>query len=70
MQIEVGQFRTGLACASVPVANDRDMERRVVLACAMPAAELLANGRVVRTRLLATARTLAEALATEEIPPA
>jgi DNA-binding IclR family transcriptional regulator len=60
MQVEVGQFRGGLACAAVPVSNDRDMERRVVLACAMPAAELVANGRVIRTRLLATARILAE----------
>jgi len=48
------------------VTNDRDMERRVVLACAMPAAELVANGRVVRTRLLATARTLAEIYANDD----
>jgi len=66
MQLEIGQFRTGLACGAVTVTNDRDMERRVVLACAMPAAELLANAPAVRTRLLATARTLAEVLAAEE----
>jgi DNA-binding IclR family transcriptional regulator len=66
MQVEVGQFRAGLACAAVPVTNDRDMERRVVLACAMPAAELVANGRVIRTRLLATARALAEVFASDD----
>jgi hypothetical protein len=55
-----------VACAAVPVTNDRDMERRVVLACAMPAGELVANGRVIRTRLLATARGLAETFANDD----
>lgn len=66
MQVEIGQFRTGVGCGAVAVTNDRDLERRVVLACAMPAAELVANGPVVRTRLLATARTLAEVLASDD----
>ena len=37
MQMEMGQFRQGVACAAVLVAPDKDMERRVVLACALPA---------------------------------
>lgn len=65
MQVEVGQFRIGLACAAVPVTNDRDIERRAVLACAMPAADLLVNGRVVRAKLLSTARGLAEIFAAD-----
>ncbi|WP_238016326.1 IclR family transcriptional regulator C-terminal domain-containing protein [Dactylosporangium sp. AC04546] len=63
MQIEIGQFRQGLACAAVMVINDRDPDRRVVLACAMPPAELMSSAKVVRTRLLATAHHLAAVLA-------
>jgi DNA-binding IclR family transcriptional regulator len=62
MQIEVGQYRPGVACAAVVVVPDRDMERRVVLGCSMPAAELMASARVVRAKLLATARSLADVL--------
>ena len=53
--IEIGQFRSGVACAAVLVAPDRDLERRVVLACALPAAEMMTSARVVRARLLTTA---------------
>jgi DNA-binding IclR family transcriptional regulator len=63
MQIEIGQFRQGLACAAVMVVNDRDQDRRVVLACALPPAELMSSAKVVRTRLLATAHHLATVLA-------
>jgi DNA-binding IclR family transcriptional regulator len=63
MQIEIGQFRQGLACAAVMVVNDRDPDRRVVLACALPPAELMSSAKVVRTRLLATAHHLATVLA-------
>lgn len=59
MHLEIGQYRAGVACASVLVTADRDIERRAVLACSLPAAELMASARVVRTRLLAVARTLA-----------
>lgn len=65
MHIEIGQFRSGVACASVLVAPDRDVERRVVVACALPAAEMMTSARVVRTRLLNTARGLAEVFASE-----
>jgi DNA-binding IclR family transcriptional regulator len=65
MHIEINQFRPGVACAAVLVINDRDPERRVVLSCALPATELMTSARVVRTRLLATAHSLTDALKSE-----
>jgi DNA-binding IclR family transcriptional regulator len=62
MHIEIGQYRPGVACAAVLVLNDRDPERRVVLACALPPAELMSSAKVVRTRLLANAHHLAGVL--------
>jgi DNA-binding IclR family transcriptional regulator len=62
MHIEIGQYRPGVACAAVLVLNDRDPERRVVLACALPPAELMSSAKVVRTRLLANAHHLATVL--------
>jgi DNA-binding IclR family transcriptional regulator len=66
MQLEMGQFRQGVACAAVLVAPDRDMERRVVLACALPAAEMMTSARVVRAKLLTAARSVNDALGTAE----
>jgi DNA-binding IclR family transcriptional regulator len=66
MQLEMGQFRQGVACAAVLVAPDRDMERRVVLACALPAAEMMTSARVVRAKLLTAARNVNDALGTAE----
>jgi DNA-binding IclR family transcriptional regulator len=63
MHIEIGQFRTGVACAAVLVTSDRDLERRLAVACALPAAEMMTSARVVRARLLSTARGLADAMA-------
>lgn len=62
MQVEVNQYRSGVACAAVLVLNDRDWERRVAIACALPAPDLMSSARVLRTRLLATAHSLGEAL--------
>jgi DNA-binding IclR family transcriptional regulator len=62
MQIEIGQYKPGIACAAVLVVNDRDPERRVALACALPPAELMSSAKVVRTRLLASAHHLASVL--------
>lgn len=62
MQIEINQYRNGLACAAVLAVNDRDPERRVALQCTLPAGELMTSARVVRTRLLATAHGLVDAL--------
>ena len=66
MQIEINQFHPGVACAGVLVVGDRDPERRIVLACALPATELMTSARVVRTRLLATAHNIAEALKSQQ----
>lgn len=65
MQLEMGQYRQGVACAAVLVTPDKDMERRVVLACALPAAEMMTSARVVRAKLLAVARAVADGMATE-----
>ncbi|NJC68660.1 helix-turn-helix domain-containing protein [Planosporangium thailandense] len=62
MQIEINQYRNGLACAAVLAVSDRDPERRVVLQCTLPAGELMTSARIVRTRLLATAAAVAEVL--------
>src|SRR5262249_34887367 len=62
MQIEIGQYKPGIACAAVVVLNDRDPERRIALACALPPAELMSSAKVVRTRLLANAHHLAAIL--------
>ena len=61
MQIEVNQFRQGLACAAMVAVADRDPERRVVIACAVPAPELMTSAKVIRTRLTACARGIAAA---------
>ncbi|SDZ36040.1 transcriptional regulator, IclR family [Micromonospora pattaloongensis] len=62
MHLEIGQYRQGVACAAVLVAPDKDMERRVALACALPAAEMMTSARMVRSKLLAAARALSEAM--------
>lgn len=65
MHLEMGQYRQGLACAAVLVVPDKDMERRVVLACALPAAEMMTSARVVRAKLLTAARAVADAIAAD-----
>ncbi|MGC5051110.1 IclR family transcriptional regulator [Micromonospora sp. DT48] len=65
MQLELGQFRQGVACAAVLVCPDKDMERRTVLACTLPASEMMTSARVVRTKLLTAARAIAEGLAAD-----
>jgi DNA-binding IclR family transcriptional regulator len=71
MQTEISQYRPGLACAAVLVRADRDPERRVVLACAMPAERLLDASQDIRTHLTGTARSIAAALdGTDGLVPA
>jgi DNA-binding IclR family transcriptional regulator len=65
MHLEMGQYRQGVACAAVLVVPDKDMERRIVLACALPAPEMMTSARVVRARLLTAARAVAEAIAVD-----
>jgi DNA-binding IclR family transcriptional regulator len=62
MQVELGQYRPGVGCASVLVRTDRDPDRRLVLACAMPVEQLAGSGQAVRTRLVALARKVADTL--------
>lgn len=61
MQLEVNQYRQGLACAAMVAVADRDPEKRVVIACAVPAPELMTSAKVIRTRLTACARGIASA---------
>lgn len=63
MQMELGQYRQGVACAAVLVSFDKDIERRMALACALPASEMMTSARVVRAKLLAAARGIADCLA-------
>jgi DNA-binding IclR family transcriptional regulator len=69
MQVEVGQYRPGVACAAVIVRADREPERRYVLACAMSADRLVDSVPEIRTHLLEAARTLAVALDGAEAAP-
>ncbi|MER5702112.1 IclR family transcriptional regulator C-terminal domain-containing protein [Micromonospora sp. NPDC002296] len=65
MQLELSQFRQGVACAAVLVTPDKDLERRMVLACALPASEMMTSARVVRAKLLTVARAVADAAVAE-----
>jgi DNA-binding IclR family transcriptional regulator len=65
MHLELGQYRQGVACAAVLVSPDKDMERRVVLACALPAGEMMTSARVIRAKLLTAARSIADSIAAD-----
>lgn len=69
MQTEVGQYRVGVGCAALLVTNDKEADRRIVLACSVPAQELLNHSKAVQNRLNDTAQALAAVLATVEEPP-
>jgi DNA-binding IclR family transcriptional regulator len=62
MQVEVTQYRPGVACAAVLVRGDRDPERRFVVATAMAADRFVDNAQDIRGHLVGAARTLALAL--------
>jgi DNA-binding IclR family transcriptional regulator len=62
MQVEVSQYRAGVACGAVMVRGDRDPERRVVIACTMAADRLVDSLQDVRTHLVGAARNVAAAL--------
>jgi DNA-binding IclR family transcriptional regulator len=70
MQVELGQFRSGVACASVLVQYDRDPERRMVLAVSAPLAELTKSANVFRTKLTEMSRDVAILVAAEANRPA
>ena len=58
MQTEVSQFRDGIGCAAVLVRADRDPERRLVLACAMSADQVVEHAADIRGLLLETAQAI------------
>ncbi|GGK21013.1 transcriptional regulator [Pilimelia terevasa] len=62
LQMEIGQFRGGVATAAVVVTAERDLERRLAVACALPAADMMPAARLVRSRLQAVARAVTEAM--------
>lgn len=62
MQIELSQYREGLACAAVLVRDDRDPERRLAVACAMPTNHLATAADDVRAHLLGAAHTISVVL--------
>jgi len=62
MHMEIGQYRPGVASAAIMVRNDRDPERRVAVACAVPAPDLMTSAKVIKSRLAAAALTLGDAL--------
>jgi DNA-binding IclR family transcriptional regulator len=62
MQVEVSQYRPGIACAAMIVRGDRDPERRVVVACTMAADRLIDTVHEVRGHLAGAARTIAAAM--------
>ena len=70
MQVEVAQFRPDVACGAVLIRNHRDLHRRYVVACAMPAAQMQRMAVLVRTRLQQTAKDLIEALSAPGATPA
>jgi DNA-binding IclR family transcriptional regulator len=59
MHVELGQYRAGVGCAGVTVLTDRDPERRMVLAIAVPMAELTKSANVFRTRLTEMSKEIA-----------
>jgi DNA-binding IclR family transcriptional regulator len=63
LHTEVSQFRDGIGCAAVLVHGDRDQERRIVLACAMPADDLVTRVDDVHEHLVRTSRSVNTALA-------
>jgi DNA-binding IclR family transcriptional regulator len=60
MQVEVAQFRPGVACAGVVVSAGRELEQRYVLACSLPAEDLSPRALEIRNGLHQTAKQLAE----------
>lgn len=62
MQVEIGQFRPGVACAGVTVIGNGEMHQRYVIACALPAADLMKKAPMLREQLMKTAQGLARVL--------
>jgi DNA-binding IclR family transcriptional regulator len=67
MQLDLGQFRSGVGCASVVIVADRDPERRMVLAVSAPLDEMAASANIFRSKLSEMSRELRD-LTTVEPP--
>jgi DNA-binding IclR family transcriptional regulator len=67
MQLELGQYREGVGCASMTVMSDRDPERRMVIAIAAPLDEMTKSATAFRTRLSEMAKEIRDLAALE--PP-
>lgn len=58
MQVEIGQFRTGVACAAVPVVDQGDYRELMVVGLALPVRDLMHSAKAIRTRLRTHARAI------------
>lgn len=58
MQIETGQFRSGTACAAVPVVSEGELTQLTVVGCALPIRDFMHSAKQVRARLHSYARTI------------
>jgi DNA-binding IclR family transcriptional regulator len=65
MQVEIGQFKPGVACAGVTVVSTGELHQRYVVALALPAADLMKQAPQLRSQLSQTAQNLAKALANQ-----
>jgi DNA-binding IclR family transcriptional regulator len=63
MQVEIGQFKAGVACAGVSVIGTGELHQRYVVALALPAADLMKQAPQLRNQLSQTAQNLAKAFA-------
>jgi DNA-binding IclR family transcriptional regulator len=62
MQVETGQYRSGVACAAVPVVTDGRLEDLAVLGVSLPIRDFMHSAKQLRDRLQTTARMLASLL--------
>jgi DNA-binding IclR family transcriptional regulator len=58
MQVEIGQYRPGVACAAVSVVSPEAVEGRTVLACALPIRDMMHSAKQIRSQLQAAAASL------------
>ena len=69
MQLETGQFRTGVACAAVPIVDEGELSRFTVLGVALPIRDFMHSAKRIRTSLQAHAAVIAPLL-DQPAPPA
>lgn len=58
MQVEIGQYRPGVACAAVPVISSDVVESRTVLACALPIRDMMHSAKQIRSQLQSLAAAM------------